>query len=297
MNKIINGDALSVLKKMKDNSINCVVTSPPYWGLRDYGVDGQLGLEKTFQEYINKLCNIFDEVKRVLKKDGTCWVNMGDTYGGGAGGYCPHENEVGASKNQIKRKSIGMEKSLCQIPSRFAIEMTDRGWILRNELIWFKPNCTPSSASDRFTVDFEKIFFFVKNKKYFFEQQFEKNLTVGDSCEDAGRITYGGKRNTSVYINSNGRNKRCVWKITTQPYKEAHFATFPEKLIEVPIKAGCPEEGIVLDPFSGAGTTGAVAKRLNRSFIGIELNSEYIKMANKRIKYTLDGKGLKRWFK
>ncbi len=177
INKIIKGEALQVLKTFPDESIDMVMTSPPYWTLRDYGVDRQLGLESTFQEYINKLCNIFDEVKRVLKKEGTVWVNIGDTYFGSNGnnhngtGTGTVKQKAGVNRvNKIKYKNIIISKCLIQIPSRFAIEMTNRGWILRNEIIWYKPNAMPSSAKDRFTVDFEKIFFFVKNKRYYFEQ-------------------------------------------------------------------------------------------------------------------------------
>ena len=176
-NKIIHGDSLEVLQTLPGESIDCVVTSPPYWALRDYGVPGQLGLESTFNEYISKLCDIFDEVKRVLKKEGTCWVNIGDTYVGsgfGAGGK-HHFLSDQALKNPTKFAGLP-NKSLCQIPSRFAIEMCNRGWILRNEIIWHKPNCMPQSVKDRFTVDFEKIFFFVKSKKYYFETQYEPAL-------------------------------------------------------------------------------------------------------------------------
>jgi site-specific DNA-methyltransferase (adenine-specific) len=338
MNNIIQGDCLQVLKTLPDESVNCVVTSPPYWALRDYGTakwiggdpdcdhkaakeksrydyhveskkqvvkdgksgtdaprykdvcptcgaqkkDAQLGLESTFQEYINKLCGIFDEVKRVLREDGTCWVNLGDTY---------------------------TSKCLLQIPSRFAIQMTDRGWILRNEIIWYKPNCMPASVKDRFTVDFEKVFFFVKNKKYWFETQYEnckfmevwsrKGGTSSDSPYNKNnprrcgltKIEIAQNRKGASYqdplhtkpINEQGRNKRCVWKVNTKPYKEAHFATFPETLVEPMIKAGCPVGGTVLDPFCGAGTTGLVAKKQNKNFIGIELNPEYVEIAKKRI--------------
>lgn len=246
-----------------------VITSPPYWGLRDYGIEGQLGNENNPNEYIKKLCLIFDEVYRVLKNDGTCWVNLGDTY-------------VSKKINNIKNKS------LCCIPDRFKIAMVDNGWICRNEIIWYKPNAMPSSVSDRFTVDFEKLFLFTKDKKYYFKQQKEP---LQDS--------YNGKRGSSrtrtkfqsamcgdcsdvkkVYKN---RNKRCVWSINTKPFKEAHFAVYPEELLETPIKAGCPENGIVMDIFMGSGTTGVVTKRLNKNYIGIELNPAYIEIANNRI--------------
>jgi len=299
-NKIIQGDCLEVLKTLPDESIDMVMTSPPYWALRDYGVDGQLGLEPTFQGYINKLCDIFDEVKRVLKKEGTCWVNMGDTYiskgEGRHDGYTDPKYKNGRVGRKIEANALPQiipEKCLAQIPSRFAIEMTNRGWILRNEIIWHKPNCMPSSVKDRFTVDFEKLFFFVKSKKYWFETQYEE-LAYQDRRGNQ-RIAYKGKLEKNRdkfniqpvdYFGQppQGRNKRTVWTITTKPYKEAHFATYPEQLCETPIKAGCPKGGIVLDPFFGAGTTGLVAQKLKRNYIGIELNPEYIKIAEQRLR-------------
>ena len=326
MNKIIQGDSLEVLKTLESESVDCCVTSPPYWALRDYGVEGQLGLEPTFQEYINKLCDIFDEVKRVLKKEGTCWVNIGDTYGGsgkGAGGYSNKSTPQGYTGENTKGRKMakeswnfkkapkienGVQKSLCQIPSRFAIEMTNRGWILRNRLIWHKPNAMPSSVKDRFSVDYEDIFFFVKSKKYWFEQQKVPRLTTEKRADSVVRdrvLGYDSKqnkmrkqdnvpsKNASTYKGFNqrwsksptdGKNMRSVWTITTKPYKEAHFATYPETLIEPMIRAGCPVGGIVLDPFFGAGTTGVVATKQNKKYIGIELNPEYIKIADNRIK-------------
>lgn len=325
VNKILQGDALKILKTLPSESIDCVITSPPYWNLRDYGIKGQLGLEETFDEYITKLIWIFNEVKRVLKKEGTCWVNLGDTYGGSGKGYGDknpdpkfksggRERTLQPKPTNTRNKAAGgvpqleATKSLCQIPSRFAIAMTNQGWILRNEIIWHKPNCMPSSAEDRFTVDFEKIFFFVKNKNYYFEQQ--KELAVWDldgngSIKRAERQREGLKSNPTemkngirkVYPNGkhkdgqqspkfvNGyRNKRAVWKVITKGFPEAHFAAFPEALIEPMVMAGCPKEGIVLDIFMGAGTTALVAKNLKRNYLGIELNKEYIKMANGRLR-------------
>lgn len=293
--KIIQGDCLEVLKTLPDESINCVITSPPYWALRDYGVAGQLGLEPTFQEYINKLCDIFDEVNRVLKKEGTCWVNMGDTYSNSGQGDKRNQWErnagiIGNRRHADGHKTDLPDKCLLQIPSRFAIEMTSRGWILRNEIIWHKPNCMPSSVKDRFTVDFEKVFFFVKSKKYWFETQYEKAFTPGSK-----HVSKSGDKSSQIkesvnatyfdrdFTSGENRNKRCVWTITTKPFKEAHFATYPEKLIEPMVKAGCPENGIVLDPFMGSGTTALVAQKLKRSWLGIELNPEYIKIAEKRL--------------
>ncbi len=224
-NKIICGNCLEVLKQLPDESINCCITSPPYWALRDYEVEGQLGLEPTFYEYLDNLITIFDEVRRVLRKDGTCWVVMGDTYGGSSQSKC-----------------------LLQIPSRFAIMMIDRGWILRNEIIWRKPNAMPSSIKDRFTVDYEKVFFFVKNRIYWFEQQFEEYADSSISRMKYPRYTDNSKGAsgqyavvTNEYKMRYGRNKRCVWSISTKPFKGSHFATFPPDLIEPMIKAGCPE--------------------------------------------------------
>jgi len=453
LNKIHNIDALKGLKQLDSESVDCVMTSPPYWALRDYGVEGQLGLEPTFQEYIKKLCDIFDEVKRVLKKSGTCWVNLGDTYygsGKGAGGDITNSKQVWAFENkeskicancgksfegykfqsfcgsacsgvdntprefrdaiEWKRKSrdeynkVGIKKEclycgkkikgkpnsqfcsreclnklgnefrgqrrlmpdkcLTQIPSRFAIEMCNRGWILRNEIIWYKKNCMPSSAKDRFTVDFEKIFFFVKNKKYWFETQregnnvsFMDNVRVRDVVKNRikSHMVRASKEEVNNYdskgVECVGRNKRTVWQINPKPFPEAHFAVYPEELCQTPINSGCPEfvcvkcgkakiknwkfkkqymkypggvptpieepqntnqrmehyfkdrwkmiaekydwiscsckvgfkGGVVLDPFIGAGTTGVVAKRLGRQFIGFEINPEYVKIANRRL--------------
>jgi len=366
LNRIYQGDCLEVLKTFPDNSIDCCVTSPPYYALRDYGVNGQIGLETTFTEYINKLLDLFDEVKRVLKPSGACWVNLGDSYSG-SGGWNEWKEEWTSKTKQCKTKQANIlysklrdksiiPKSLMQIPARFSIGMTDRGWILRNEIIWYKRNCMPSSATDRFTVDFEKLFFFVKNKKYYFEQQFENfESNDYDRKRMESRKEYHGKwsegynsmpnlQRAFVAGSQQGRNKRCVWTINTKPYKEAHFATFPETLIETPIKAGCPEficdkcgkarekvygrgefiqtgggriketpaiseqqkvltgyrkpidngysscscnstfsGGIVLDPFFGSGTTGVVALKQNKNFVGIELNPEYIEIAEKRL--------------
>jgi site-specific DNA-methyltransferase (adenine-specific) len=306
INKIYEGDCLEVLRNFEDCSIDCCITSPPYWALRDYGMEGQLGLEPDFKEYINKLCNIFNEVKRVLKNEGTLWVNIGDTYYTKSGtGFLEdnlnpkNEDEVSSSTginkaNEIRGLGLLPEKSLCNIPSRFSIEMQDRNWILRNEIIWHKNSVIPSSADDRFTVDFEKLYFFVKQRKYYFEQQLEKYtvpinrwggedlIADGSSSwdEGTGQTTY---RNRSIRPNPEGRNMRTTWSINPKPTPEAHFATFPQKLVAVPILSGCPEHGIVLDPFIGSGTTAIVARKFNRNYIGIELNPKYIEIANNRL--------------
>jgi len=461
-NIILQGDALTKLKELPNESINCIMTSPPYWALRDYGIEGQLGLEPTFDLYIKHLCDIFDEVKRVLRKDGTCWVNLGDSYYGnssysnsGRAGFAGKDGNSDEWKRQFGNgkclycgkpcetqfcdrdclNKMGNDfrsqnrqlpsKCLVCIPDRFRIEMINRGWILRNKIIWKKPNCMPSSVKDRFTVDFEDVMLFTKSKKYWFETQYEPMLTndtsqprgskgvlgtpnsgrrmppIGGKKQTEGNFnpTYSG--NTPEY-NPKGRNKRTVWSICPQPFGEgvclvcgyydkpsgkqekkgyfggedkskrvcrkcgsplttSHFAIYPEELCETPIKAGCPEfvckkcgkpkvaifepsekyknklkqswtedtdkdkelrmeigfqartkkhsctaeyihkgykttcscnaeftGGIVLDPFFGAGTTGLVALKQNKKLIGIELNKEYIKIAEARLKPFLE---------
>lgn len=301
-NNLIQGDALTELSKLEPETVDCCITSPPYWALRDYKVDGQLGLEPTIDEYVNKLTAIFDQVKRVLKKTGTCWVVIGDTYNGNKNG-----NTLGTGKGSLIRpkttnqnrylqemvkKRIDMipDKSLCMIPERFAIAMVDKGWILRNKIIWHKPNCMPSSAKDRFTVDWEYVFFFVKNQKYFFETQYEP-LTEPDRIRNPMVDIVGGNKYANIQSHNPfkqpsaalGRIKRAVWRISTSAFSGTHFAVFPPKLIEPMIKAGCPTDGTVLDPFMGAGTTGMVALQNARDFIGIELNPSYIEMARKRL--------------
>ena len=368
LNKIIQGDVLEVLKTLPDESVDCIITSPPYYGLRDYGtakweggnencdhkipdnekdpkypqgnshnirfnrdecykcgakrLDKQVGLEKTLNEYLDKMLTITGELKRVLKKTGTLWWNQGDSYSTShASGTTDAEKGWKSSGNDLNprqafhgRANGGNipTKSLMLQAHRLAIRMIDeQQWILRNTIIWHKPNCMPSSVKDRFTVDYEPVFFFSKSKKYWFEQQLEPNTFFDNRASGMernakqyrdkvkgkymGKENYGGGGNsfkghsgytkadgTSLY-NPLGRNKRSVWKIPTQPFHEAHFAVFPEALIETPIKAGCPKGGIVLDPFMGAGTTAKVARSLGRNYIGIELNPEYIKIAEKRL--------------
>lgn len=297
VNKVYYGDAKDVLETFPDKVIDMCVTSPPYWGLRDYGVDGQLGLEPSFEDYVDRLCGVFDEVKRVLKDGGTCWVNIGDSYNshstgkGGVGGIeGKRKNKHDNRANVHKKYNLVPDKCLVGIPFRFALEMINRGWILRNTIIWHKSNCMPSSVKDRFTVDFEYLFFFSKNKKYYFEQQTEDALTDLPIVKK-GTCGHGTVRDKDKpdpwgsmgYSKGKQRNMRCVWNINPKPYKGAHFAVFPEELIETPIQAGCPEKGVVLDPFMGSGTTAAVAKRLNRNYVGIELNNEYHQLIDERL--------------
>jgi len=297
INKLHHGDALQILKTFPDESIDCCVTSPPYWNLRDYESDGQLGLEGTFTEYVNKLCDIFDEVKRVLKKTGTIWVNIGDTYYGSTKVKTDKSTAVDEKGNKL----VLSKKSLCLVPDRFAIEMLNRGWILRNRIIWYKPAILPRALTDRFQIDFEDVFFFTKEDNYLFEQQYEKFLTY---TVDPNATTDGTKYSEETITVSSksmskfaekrangeveGRIKRCVWKINTSNSKSYHVAPYPEDLIIPMVKAGCPENGVVLDIFMGTGTTAVVALKQGKNFVGIDIDNRAISEAQKRIDAFLD---------
>lgn len=363
-NYISNGDCLELMKKLPDGSIDMVITSPPYFNLRDYGVEGQIGSENDFNSYIENLISVFNEVYRILKDDGSCWVNIDDVYS---------------------------DQSLLCIPDRFKIKMVENGWICRNEIIWHKPNAMPSSAKTRFNTDFEKLFFFTKKKKYFFNTQYEplksvvakntttiaKNTTVAsgkyENIEQEASVRQGMTKRRGeklIFIRKNlpsqeefvgflrsrttidtivenstlkrskvehwfrkdttgfsypsvedwnaikwliddlsdefksidqkitdvtvetddilknthkGRIKRAVWSINTKPFKGYHYAAFPEELVKTPILACTSEGGIVLDPFSGSGTTAIVAAKLNRNYIGMDLNESYVNISKERI--------------
>lgn len=307
INIIIQGDSLGVLKTLPDESVDCCITSPPYWGLRDYGVDGQLGLEKTPEEYVAKMVGVFGEVKRVLKKEGTLWLNLGDSYMSGGGtsrhhGYTDPKWKVARKIEHFEPQAYPHKtikpKDLVGIPWRVAFALQSDGWYLRQDIIWHKPNPMPESVTDRCTKSHEYIFLLAKSQKYYFEQILEPLVENSDMAYRrtirAGR-KYGVKRpyqdnqplsyaNSQADANATHKNRRSVWTITTKPFKEAHFATFPEDLIIPMVKAGCPKGGLVLDPFMGAGTTSVVAKKLDRNYLGIELNPEYIKIAEERIK-------------
>jgi DNA modification methylase len=374
LNKIYNIDCIEGLKQLPDESVDLVITSPPYYNLRDYGFDKQFGKEESLEKYINNLLNVFDEVKRVLKNKGSCWININDVY---------------SQKNAITKKS-----SLLCIPDRLKIEMVNRGWICRNEIIWHKPNAMPSSAKNRFNNDYEKLYFFTKNDNYYFDTQYERNknnnfikktnfflnkqtkyfdikqetnvrqgmnknrgnklievrkklpkqevlvnflrknttieiltnntnipktkiehwfrkdekgfaypsindwLTIKEFVDDFSEefsildegLTYFEYETDDINKNiGKGRIKRAVWSINTKPFKGKHFAPYPEKLVETPIKACCPINGLVLDPFMGSGTTALVAKKLNRNYIGFELSKDYCLIAEKRLLDTVEG--------
>lgn len=276
-NQIFRGDSLSSLKKLPKNSIDCIVTSPPYYGQRDYGMNGQIGNEKKQSDYIENLVNIFNECKRVLKDTGSLWLNLGDKYNNG---------------------------NLMGMPWRVALALQDEGWILRNDIIWHKPNAMPHSAKNRLTTDHEYIFFFTKSSKgYYYDQDAirEKHKTFSEDSKMKGGRNHFGKKggtpekgknsgNSNLHdgrwdqaFHPNGRNKRTVWNIPLSKFRGAHFAVFPERLIEPCILAACPKNGIVLDPFFGAGTTGFVATQQGRQYVGIELNPEYADIAENRL--------------
>jgi site-specific DNA-methyltransferase (adenine-specific) len=300
---------------LADESIDCIITSPPYWQLRDYGIEniewddgwfGQLGMEPTREEYISHLLLIFDECRRVLKPQGTLWVNLGDSYNNSLKySLNPPVQTISKGNNRdflygknLKNKANGLlQKSLCNIPGKFADEMIQRKWILRNEIIWHKPSCIPASVKDRFTVDFEKLFFFTKSSKYYFNQQFEPyaestfgRYERGFCMEGTKNTIYRGQYGAPLgkkEINPKGRNKRAVWRVSTENNRELHFASYPTKLVETPIDAGCPPGGTILDPFMGSGTTAIMAKRLGRHYIGFEPNPDYVVICNRRLEKTI----------
>jgi len=299
VNKIFNSCCLQGLKSLPDDSVDCCVTSPPYWSLRSYDCEGQIGLEDDFNNYIIRLLEVFEEVKRVLKKTGTCFINIGDTYGGAGHGVTKRMSKdryklQGDNNKTGKLINTSLNKSMLLIPYRFTAGMVDNGWKLRNIIIWHKPNQLPQGVFDRFTNDFEPVFFLTKSNKYTFNQQFEpydkplerwsgENLIANGQSEWSEKTGQKVYRNRNLRPNPEGRNMRCVWSINTKGEKEKHYATYPQKLIYRCIKSGCPEDGIVLDPFMGSGTTAIVARKLNRNYIGFELNPQYVKIAEKKI--------------
>jgi DNA modification methylase len=307
-NIIYLGDAQEGVKHLPDKSVDCVVTSPPYYGLRDYGMDAQIGLEESPSLYIGRLVSLFQEIRRVLKDDGTLWVNLGDSYAGSGKGFCAdgthseggkQSSNKGAVTGNLKKTEVKgcKSKDLIGIPWRFAFAMQEDGWYLRQDIIWHKPNPMPESVTDRCTKAHEYIFLFSKMERYYFDSQAIQEEAVTQVDPRIGkRVDYDGMRKgqegtgnrafVSLKTSEDGvvvRNKRDVWSVNLKPNKEAHFATYPEELIVPCILAGCPEGGVVLDPFMGSGTTGIVARKLNRNYVGCELNPTYKAMAERRI--------------
>ncbi len=261
---IVNGDALKKLKNMKSDSIQCCVTSPPYWGLRDYETPDQIGAESELPSYITALSSVFEEVRRVLKPDGTLWLNIGDCYTSGNRKTRATDRKNGARKMIYRPKTPDglKEKDLIGVPWRIATALRAAGWYLRSEIIWYKPNCQPESVRDRPTKSHEQLFLFSKSPRYLYNYSEIKEPARG-----------GGQR-----------NRRTVWMIPTVPFRDAHFATFPPELVELCVKAGSNMDDTVLDPFFGSGTVGEVCQKLGRNCIGIELNPAYVEIASKRIK-------------
>jgi len=305
--RIITADVLDGLAQLPDASVHCCVTSPPYWGLRDYGDEGQLGLEPTPEAYVENMVHVFREVRRVLRDDGTLWLNLGDSYvsnpasSNRAHGFNRRSGKSNPSDapanavNAIGGRASGLKpKDLVGIPWRVAFALQADGWWLRSDIIWAKPNPMPESVRDRPTKAHEYIFLLSKCDRYFYDAE-----AISEPAETAGMI--GGFTSYQAdganvkptgnqipergrnYVRPSTRNRRTVWTIATRAFPEAHFAVFPPDLPEICIKAGCPKGGTVLDPFAGAGTTLMVALRLGRSAIGIELNPEYAEMARRRI--------------
>lgn len=319
--KIINADVLDGLAQLADESVHCVVTSPPYFGLRDYGMPGQIGLEPTPAEFVNRLVDVFREVRRVLREDGTCWLNMGDSYAAtakGSGGTAKsglrkdgrdEARRLVSAANSISHQMLGdvrsydlkadgfKPKDLFLIPERLAIALCDDGWYIRSRIIWAKPNPMPESVTDRPTKSHEHIWLMSKAPRYFYDAEaikeefaaeprapggYRPEKAVGPASRN-GHSQWERRRTTEDSYPESGRNARDVWTIATAPCAEAHFATFPPELAERCIKAGCPKGGTVLDPFGGSGTTGLVADRLQRNAVLIELNPEYAAMAKRRL--------------
>lgn len=297
------------LKMLDDNSVDCCITSPPYWGLRDYGVDGQIGLEQTPDEYVEQMVNVFREVKRALKPEGTLWLNLGDSYAGSMKGIGADGQSYAGQKQATNKGSVGIyqdkppkaneiglkPKDLVGIPWRVAFALQADGWYLRQDIIWHKPNPMPESVTDRCTKAHEYIFLLSKSQTYYFDHDAIKENALTkpvkrNKHEEGYQADYSKgdrfSKGERVYGADGKRNKRSVWKVATKPFKEAHFATFPEKLIEPCVLAGCPEGGTVLDPFMGAGTTAVVAWKNNRNYLGFELNPEYVLIATKRLEKT-----------
>ena len=295
---ILIGNCKEKLKEIQDNAIQTCITSPPYWGLRDYGDSDQIGLEQSPQDYVQQLVEVFREVWRCLKNDGTLWLNLGDSYSGSgkgpAGNLGTNHNERDMENKHSAIVPNGLKpKDLVGIPWLVAFALQADGWYLRQDIIWAKPNPMPESVTDRCTKSHEYVFLLSKSRQYYFDNEAIKEPSVSyatDKRADEGRFVYDSKfdgtlgtgNQAFVTINET-RNKRDVWNISTKPFKGAHFAVMPEALVEPCVLAGSKVGDIVLDPFMGAGTVGLVSQRYQREFIGIELNPEYAAIAKRRM--------------
>lgn len=307
-NRIICGDALETLKNFPDESINCSITSPPYYGLRDYHKKEQIGREKTVEEYLDRLINVFREVRRVLKKDGTCFIVIGDSYAGTSSKKEQRDPKYPKGRNgqnpSITQKVLGYKsKDLMGIPWRLAFALREDGWYLRSDIIWHKENAMPEACRDRPTRSYEHIFLLSKSPRYYYDYD-----SLAEPMKEVSKKRYvRGRSKENKYLNENSgakiqkineargygqykgdnipqfRNKRDIWTINTTSFRGNHYAAFPPKLAEICMIAGCPKGGIILDPFIGSGTVGLIALLHNRKYIGIELNEEYVNLTKKRI--------------
>ena len=305
LDTIIHGDSLEQLRTLPDESVQCCITSPPYWGLRDYGCDGQLGLEPTPEQYVARMVEIFAEVRRVLRPDGTLWLNLGDSYANRMRqSGDEHAGVLSAGSGQITSGAKPLlcgykEKDLIGIPWRVAFALQADGWYLRSDIIWSKPNPMPESVTDRPTKAHEYVFLMSKSARYYYDNEAVKepvcevSLKRAEYSWDCDRpstknASMGGEgihtdKMGTRFVDPSGRNRRTVWTIPTHPYPEAHFAVFPETLVEPCLLAGSAEGDTVLDPFMGSGTVAKVALRARRHYVGIELNEDYIRLAEKRL--------------
>ena len=305
--RILVGDVRTRLSEIPDQSVQSCVTSPPYWGLRDYGEANQIGLEQSPNEYVEQLVQVFREVKRVLRDDGTLWLNLGDSYTPNGNGstkkglnerYTGKKSIVdkqGADEGHLDRSNFSIDtkpKDLVGIPWRVAFALQADGWYLRQDIIWAKPNPMPESVTDRCTKSHEYLFLLSKSAKYFYDNEAIKEPAIwaSDNRAGEGRLTYDGKRQgkegtgqEAFVAVGDTRNKRDVWTISTKPFKGAHFAVMPTELVEPCILAGSKEGDTILDPFSGSGTVGLVALTNNREYLGVELNPQYAEMSVERI--------------
>ncbi len=303
-------DCLDGLRMMPPDFVDCCITSPPYYGLRDYGIDGQIGLEQSPTDYINRLVEVFAEVFRVLKPEGTLWIVIGDSYAGGNKGAARYPDNAKKWKQGTNKGTVGnrtaykyatdcKDKDLIGIPWMLAFALREKGWYLRQDIIWHKRNPMPESVTDRCTKAHEYIFLMSKSRSYYFDKEaISEPAATKPIVGNCNTHRYVGNKYTkdpnaffrtksgNAYDNKGKRNKRDVWTVSTSRESGAHFATFPEQLITPCVLAGCPQDGIILDPFMGSGTTAMVARKYQRHFVGFELNPDYIDIINKKTQVT-----------
>jgi DNA modification methylase len=306
INKIYNENCLTTTKRISDNSIDCIITSPPYWQCRDYGYSEQWGLEPTFQKYLEHFWQFMDEAYRILKPKGTCFINLGDTYNTKSGNMNPenHKDTINVcmnnsliSKNIYTKDKNLPNKCLLLLPHRFAIGCIDRGWIMRNDIIWAKRNGMPESVTDRFSKKHEYFFFMVKSEKYYFDLDSIKDQTttkdksirnrdITKLNNTPGRTKMKGLKENN-YDFKNPGSVSDFWDIPTQPNSEEHYASYNEMLLKKLVLGGCPEGGVIYDPFIGSGETAITAIRYKRQFLGSDGNKKYCRIAERRIEQHL----------